>query len=161
MTNRLQNFCRTVNQSLRENSRSEFAATFPWSPTTTDTAAELGYIAVYDRGLRLAWRRLQVGTGPAQMSSPLFVPEGAQPTDSPMARWSDGFEHTVTEITCEELQATAAADDKRDMLTVVRETETRQNTANEFVCARASGVPDSSTRLATTSPLRNQLQRNS
>ena len=43
MTNRLQNLCRTVNQSLRKNPSSEFAATFPWSPTTTDTAGELGY----------------------------------------------------------------------------------------------------------------------
>ena len=40
------------------------------------------------------------------MSSPLFLPEGAQPTDSPMARRSDGFEHTVTVSMCEELQAT-------------------------------------------------------
>ena len=55
------------------------------------------------------------------MSSPLFWPEGAQPTDSPMARWSDGFEHTVTDITCEELQSTAAAGTKRDMPTVVWE----------------------------------------
>ena len=89
MTNRLQNLCRTVSQSLRKNPRSEFAATFPWSPTPTDTVAELGYIVGYDRELRLACRRLHDGTGPAEMSSPLFVPEGAQPTDSPVARWSD------------------------------------------------------------------------
>ena len=137
MANRLQNLCKTVSQSLRKNPRSEFAASFPWSPT--------GYIAGYDRELRSAWRRLQDGTGPAEMSSPLFVPEGAQPTDSPMARWSVGFEHTVTDITCEELQATAAADNKRDKPTVVwwdplreqtssvRETETRQNTVHELV----------------------------
>ena len=121
MTNRLQNLCRTVSQSLRKNPSSEFASTFPWSPTATDTAAEPGYTVVYDRELRLAWRRSQDGTGPAEMSSPLFAPEGAQPTDSPMARWSDGFEHTVTDITCEELRATAAADNKRDMPTVVWE----------------------------------------
>ena len=30
-TNRLQNLCRTVSQSLRKNPRSEFAAPFPWS----------------------------------------------------------------------------------------------------------------------------------
>ena len=59
-TNRLQNLCRTVSQSLRKNPRSEFAATFPWSPTATDTAVELGYIVGYDRELRLAWRRLEV-----------------------------------------------------------------------------------------------------
>ena len=100
MTNRLQNLCRTVSQSLRKNPRSEFAATFPWRPTTTDTAAELGYIVGYDRELRLAWRRMQDGTGPTEMSSPLFLPGAAQPTDSSMARWSDGFEHTVTDITC-------------------------------------------------------------
>ena len=40
MTNRLQNLCRTVSQSLRKNPSSEFASTFPWSPTATDTAAE-------------------------------------------------------------------------------------------------------------------------
>ena len=107
MTNRLQNLCRTVSQSLRKNPRSEFAATFPWSPTPTDTVSELGYIVGYDRELRLACRRLQDGTGPAEMSSPLFVHEGAQPTDSRVARWSD--------------YATAAADNKRDMPTVVWE----------------------------------------
>ena len=112
MTNRLQNLCKTVSQSLRKNPSSEFASTFPWSPTATDTAAEPGYIVVYDRELRLAWRRLHDGTRPAEMSSPLFAPKGAQPTDSPMARWSDGFEHTMTDITCEELRATAAADNK-------------------------------------------------
>ena len=122
MTDRLQNLCRTVSQSLRKKPRSEFAATFPWSATTKDTTAEFGYIVGYDRGeLRLARRRLHDGTGPAEMLSPLFVPEGAKPTDSPMARWSDGFEHTVTDITCEGLQATAAADNKQDMLTAVWE----------------------------------------
>ena len=40
MTNRLQNLCKTVSQSLRKNPSSEFASTFPWSPTATDTAAD-------------------------------------------------------------------------------------------------------------------------
>ena len=51
------------------------------------------------------------------MSSPLFVPEGAQPTDSPMACWSDGFEHTVIDITKRQRLQT----NKRDMPTVVWE----------------------------------------
>ena len=40
-TNRLQNLCRTVSQSLRKNPRPEFAASFPWSPTATDTRGTL------------------------------------------------------------------------------------------------------------------------
>ena len=119
MTNRLQKLCRTMSRSLRKNPSSDFADKFLWRPATTDTAVELGHTVDYDRELRLAWRRLQDGTRPAEMSSLLFLPEGAQATDSPMAHWSDGFEHTVTDITCEELQATAAADNKRDMPTVV------------------------------------------
>ena len=66
MTNRLQNLCRIVSHSLRKKPSSEFVAKFLWSPTTTDTAAELGYIVAYDRELRLAWRRLQDRTGPAE-----------------------------------------------------------------------------------------------
>ena len=57
-----------------------------------------------------------------------------------MARWSDGFERTVTDITCEEVQATVAADNKRvggdplrEQTSNFRETETTQNTAHELV----------------------------
>ena len=82
LTNRLQNLCRTVSQSLRKNPSSEFAATFQWSPTTTDTAAELGYTVVCGRGLRLAWLCLQDGTKLAEMLSSIFF----QPTH----RWHAG-----------------------------------------------------------------------
>ena len=65
-------------------------------------------MAVYDRELLLACRRLQDGTGPARDVEPALF-----------ARGSATNRHTMTDITCEELQATAAADNKRDMPTVV------------------------------------------
>ena len=40
----------------------------------------------------------RTGQDQQRCRTPLLLPEGAQPTDSPMAHWSDGFEHTVTDI---------------------------------------------------------------
>ena len=73
------------------------------------------YIVAYGRLHRSAWRRLLHGAGSAELSCPLFAPPRT-PTDSPMTRWSDGFEHTVADISCEDLRALlGGAKNKRDM----------------------------------------------
>ena len=64
------------------------------------------YIFGYDRELNQAWRQLLPG-GRKELAAALQAPEGASPSDAPLASWPDGMQRAITDITVEELLAMA------------------------------------------------------
>ena len=124
---------RPVSQSLRKNSRSEFAKKFQWSQATAITSSPSN-IVEYDGELRLAWRRLPDGTGTAELSYSPFMPQRAKPTAK--ALWSDGFEHSVVDISRKQKRrgTTCVVEHSvREQTSSVRHKQARQNTADGFV----------------------------
>jgi hypothetical protein len=113
MTNRVANACRQVNQGMMKSKHPSWVEQLPWmaglarsgaeaakaeEPADTDGKSE--YFFGFDTEVRNAFRCKAESMDKKELAIDMYKPEGAASHDPVCAKWSDGMQHSISDITC-------------------------------------------------------------
>ena len=118
MTRRLRNMMRAVSQGIRKSPSAAWVRELPWigaaaptsgppMPSFSPTEAP-AFMYGYDAEQRLAWR-VRFGTTEKELAVSMFARDAAAPTDAIVAKFSDGAEHEVSDLSVAEWQVLTKA----------------------------------------------------
>jgi hypothetical protein len=117
MTNRVANACRQVTQGMMKPKHPPWVEQLPWmaglaksatvAATTEakpgDTDGKSAYFFGFDTEVRNAFRCGVATPDKKELANEMYKPEGAASHDPVCARWSDGMEHIISDMSCSDL----------------------------------------------------------